>query len=61
LKPIPPKSIYYEIVIEDVNKIVNPVVLVTIVGLIFIERSIGTTTIPPPIPSVPAHIPAMNE
>jgi len=61
LKPIPPNIIRCDREIVELNKIMNPVVLVTIVGLIFYARSKGTKIIPPPTPIIPANIPAIKE
>ncbi len=46
---------------EEVNNIVNPVVLATTVGFIPNSNSKGLITIPPPIPSIPARVPAIIE
>lgn len=44
---------------EDVKRIVKPVVEATTVGFIPSSRSKGLITIPPPIPNIPAKVPAI--
>jgi len=45
----------------DVNNIVNPLVEATTVGFSPSSSSRGFITIPPPIPSIPARVPAIIE
>ena len=46
---------------ELVNRIVKPVVEATTVGFMPSSSKSGLMTIPPPIPNIPARVPAMIE
>ena len=46
---------------EEVKRIVNPVVDATTVGFMPSSRRRGLMTMPPPMPNIPASVPAMME